>query len=103
MVSLSAHEGSCSCFSSRDYSCFITQEGDNIYLDEELVFIEDGKIFVNVGDTPMQIHTLASDRRGVYISARGESEKGWTCPICYTYNPPGTLICINYSRHHDFD
>ncbi len=103
LASLSAHEGNCECFSSRDYSCFAFQKGDCIYLNQDLLFFEDGKIYLDVGGNPMQIHTLSSDEKGVYISAKGESEKGWTCPICYTYNPPGNLICINFSRHHDFD
>jgi len=102
-LSLFAKESHCSCLSNIEYPCFNFQKGDNIYVNEEYLFFDNGKIYLDVAGNPMEIHNLSSDSDGVYISATKESEQGWTCPICYTYNPPGRLICINFYRHYDFD
>lgn len=102
-VSLSAHEHSCSCLSSRAYDCFKIQKGDNIYINEDYLVVDEGKIFLDLGGNLVQVQSILSDSEGIYLSAKSESEQGWTCPVCGHKNPPSAFICEKYRYHYDFD
>jgi hypothetical protein len=102
-VSLHAHENSCSCLSSRDYDCFKSQKGDNIYINEEYLVIDEGKIFLDMGGNLVQVHSILSDSQGLYLSEKSESKQGWTCPVCGHRNPPSAFICEKVRYHYDFD
>jgi len=102
-ISLYAHEDTCPCFSSREYDCFIGQKGDNIYINEEYLVIDEGKIFLEVGGTLVQVRSILSDAKGLYLSEKLENEQGWTCPVCGHQNPPSAFICEKFRYHYDFD
>jgi hypothetical protein len=96
---VSSHEKGCDCLSMKEYSCFIGQTEDRIYIDPEAINMIDHQFYLNVDNNLMPISGLFSDADGIYISRKRESEKGWTCPICFAYNPPGRLVCINVASH----
>jgi hypothetical protein len=90
---LTAHEKGCDCLSAGDYSCFVSQDGDKIYLDPQAIIIIDNHFYLNVDNSPMAVSVLFSDSAGIYLSRNKESERGWTCPICGHRNPPNTFPC----------
>jgi hypothetical protein len=96
---VNAHEEGCNCLSRKEYSCFIGQSGDRIYVDPQAINIIDNQFYLNVDDNAMPISGFFSDADGIFIARKKEAEKGWTCPVCFTYNPPGPGLCINVARH----
>lgn len=102
-TALHAHESTCSCLSSRDYDCFKNQQGDNLYINEEYLEIDGGKIFLDLGGSLVHLGAVYSDSQGLYLSISSESKQGWTCPVCGHRNPPTAFVCEKFSYHYDFD
>ena len=96
---VSSQEKGCHCLSSKEYSCFIGQSGDRIYVDPKAIHIVDNQFYLNVDSNAMPISAFFSDANGIYISSKKESERGWYCPTCGVYNPPGQGLCVNIQNH----
>lgn len=71
------------------------EESDRIYLNEEDIFLDQGKMYLLIEDGCFEVHVLMSDHEGIYISPE---ELKWpytpfTCRECGTLNAPGALRC----------
>ncbi|MCP5505726.1 MAG: hypothetical protein H7A38_02455 [Chlamydiales bacterium] len=74
----------------------VASEGyEKVYLEEEDIFFDQGKIFLQIEDGCLEVHTLASDPVGIYASLK---EFKWpytpfSCKKCNALNGPGARYC----------
>jgi len=87
LLPLTAHEKNCSCFTF--------QKEDKIYLNENYIFFDQGKIYLDMDDGYIQLNALRSDQQGIYFSVK---EQKWpltpfTCARYGRANPPWNVVC----------
>lgn len=76
-------------------SLIALEESDKIYLNEEDIFLDQGKIYLLIEGAYFETPVLMSDQGGIYIPPK---ELKWpftpfTCPKCDTLNGPGARYC----------
>ncbi|MCB1107826.1 MAG: zinc ribbon domain-containing protein [Chlamydiia bacterium] len=72
-----------------------SEETDKVYVKEENIFFDQGKIYLLIEGSYFEIHTLMSDQGGIYVPPK---ELKWPytpfiCPNCDTLNGPGARYC----------
>ena len=81
------------------------EESNKIYLDEQCVFLNDGKIFFDTYSGSIQLKLISSDENGVYglIEEKDWPYTYWTCPNYEAENSRTSFRCYKCGYPRPFN